>query len=448
MRRIVLALLLIAISNLVSAQSCMWLFTSDRIPSVTSQWTDGTHSVHATDYGEGILSITRSNPSLPALRYHMVKKSPAVDGLRCGDAWEFALPVRHLAAGSYVELDLSIVAQEASPRYYLIEYLDGSEWKTMPADVRNEDGVDYSFKSYGYVPTPSYQYTVALQTIHLENPVEEGYVRVRARVAADCDCRGRKLDSATEKTCTRMEWADNVGAYMTVLGDKAPRDTTDVLCIGNSFTYVQGAAWMLKEIAWTQGHYLNLKAALKGGQTFGQHLGLYTTDEAVRIGGYDIAFLQNQSQTHAWYACDPKGKDQIRKDAVTLVNRVRGWSPDARIVLESTWSYPGAECGGFGTLKNFDRQLVKGTKTLCKACHAEMSPIGQAFALCRAERPDIPLYADDDKHQSRNGAYLKACVNYLLIFGESFTADASDCHIDHETAVYLRSVALRTVKTR
>lgn len=447
MKRIVLFSLIFAIGVFAQAQpSARWFFTKERSKSVESQWVDGNNRVRATDFGDGHISISRTDESLPALGYHMKKSSPAVDGLRFGDAWEFTLNSGVLDAGMYVELDFSIVSEEASPRYYLLEYLDGSQWKTMPCDVLTEDGVDYSFKCFGYVPTPSYQYTVVHQTIHLENPVTSGCIRVRARVCADCDCRGRCLDSAAENSCTRLEWADNMGAYMNVLGDKAPSDTTNVLCIGNSFTYVQGAAWMLKEIAWSQGHYLNLRAALKGGQTFGQHLDLYTTDDAIRHGNYDVVFLQNQSQTNAWYAQSPKEKAQIGRDAMTLVNRVRACSPDARVVLESTWSYPGANNGGFSSLKQFDRLLEKGTRHLCRETSSQMSPIGRAFALCRKEYPDISLYAADDKHQSANGAYLKACVNYLLIFGEPFEGEVSDCHIDSSIASRLRSVASKVIK--
>jgi len=447
LKKIIFLSALSLFSLAAGAQSSLWLFTKERIPEVEASWCGAGHCVAATDYGNGTVTLTREDAQ-SQLKYYMKKKSPCVDGLRAGDAWEFSLPVKNLPAGSCVELDLSLVSEEASPRYYIFEYLDGGEWKTMPSDLRREDGVDFSFKCFGYVTTPSYQYTTALQTVRLENAIDDGEVKIRARVAADIDCLGRRLDPAAEKCCTRIEWGDNVGAYMHVLGNATPRDTTNVLCIGNSFTYVQGASWMLKEMAWTQGHYLNLKAALKGGQTYGQHLELSTTDDAIRIGGYDVVFLQNQSQTHAWYAQDPKGKDQIRKDAVTLVSRVRGWSPDARVVLESTWSYPGVEFGGFGSLKNFDKLLEKGSKALCKATDAEMSPIGRAYALSRELYPDIPLYAADDKHQSVYGAYLKACVNYLLIFGEPFGEGVSDCNLEAGTAAKLRSVASKIIKTK
>ena len=36
------------------------------------------------------------------------------------------------------------------------------------------------------------------------------------------------------------------------------------------------------------------------------------------------------------------------------------------------------------------------------------------------------LFYTDSKHPNRNGAYLKSCVNYLVIFGEKFDKNVSD----------------------
>lgn len=42
-------------------------------------------------------------------------------------------------------------------------------------------------------------------------------------------------------------------------------------------------------------------------------------------------------------------------------------------------------------------------------------------------------------------AYLKACVNYLVLFGERFGADPADCGLNPDKAAYLRSVAEQIV---
>lgn len=51
-------------------------------------------------------------------------------------------------------------------------------------------------------------------------------------------------------------------------------------------------------------------------------------------------------------------------------------------------------------------------------------------------------------HHGFNGAYLKACVNYLLITGEPFKATVAECGIEPEKAAYLQKVAEEVVLKR
>ena len=68
-----------------------------------------------------------------------------------------------------------------------------------------------------------------------------------------------------------------------------------------------------------------------------------------------------------------------------------------------------------------------------------------AFEAALAARPDLKLLGPDDHHQSIEGAYLKACVNYLLIVGKPFSGEPDCCGVDPEVAAFLRSVAEKTV---
>lgn len=203
---------------------------------------------------------------------------------------------------------------------------------------------------------------------------------------------------------------------------------------------------MLKDMAWSKGHYLDLHSALKGGQTFGQHLRLCESAKEIAEGGYEVAFFQNQSQTNAWFAQKGDESKQILADCVELCDRVRSLSPDVKIFIEQTWSYPGLPNkhlnGDFSTEQEFDRLLAEGSAEMASVTGTSVSPIGPAFNIARSERPDIVMFASDGKHQSSYGAYLKACVNYIMIFSEA-PVDASDCFLDPEKAAYLRGVAAR-----
>lgn len=218
-----------------------------------------------------------------------------------------------------------------------------------------------------------------------------------------------------------------------------------VLCIGNSFTYVEDTPKMLEEIAASQGLTIKITSHTVGGYTFKRHLNNDKTISAIDREGYMFVFLQDQSQAPARYAKRPKTGRVAVCDGIELVERVRFYSPEARIWLEQTWAYSKNNYGGFGSLEEFDRLLGKGTRKMARKAHVEVSPIGPAFAVVRAERPDIDLYNEDGHHQSRLGAYLKSCVNFLLITGKPFDGEVANCENDPQFAAYLRSIAERVV---
>ena len=358
----------------------------------------------------------------------IIKKKTAPGGATYGKgtitatdkAFEFTIPVGSLPAGSYVEWDFSMTAKKDAPQYYAMEYFDQGRWKA--------DGVI----KCTLTASTTKEITTQLRTLRFEDPVN-GDIRLRLRAVTE----GVGM--------AHFMYSDNTAAVVCGLGTQAPRDTARVLCIGNSFTYVCGSSFMLKELAWSQGHFLDLQDAFKGGRTFGQHLRLSVTDEKIREGRYEYVFLQNQSQTNAWYWQDRKGKASLLQDGVALAGKVRKFSPCAKLIFEYTWAYPGNDNGGFSSFEDFDSLLEKGTRKMAKAAKGIVSPIGKAFAICRQERPDIDLYGNDQKHQNEYGAYLKACVNYLILFKEPFSDKAGNCSLDAEKAAYLRSLAERVV---
>lgn len=230
--------------------------------------------------------------------------------------------------------------------------------------------------------------------------------------------------------------------------DRHDNDTLSVLCIGNSFTFFFDSEKRLEEIAASEGHGLKAQALTVGGYTFHRHLIDDKTMGPLVYNQYDLVFLQDQSRTPALYGEDPKCCRLVAEDARELAERVRIYSPHARVWIEQTWSYENGNYGGFGSFERFDQLLKKGARLMAKKAHTEVSPIGDAFAIVRAERPDINLYYPDNKHQSELGTYLKSCVNYLLIYGQPFSANTTSCGYDAEKCNYLRKVAERVVLGR
>lgn len=411
-----------------------WYFGKKYHKSVSKSWrAEGVAA--ATDYGQALLKAVKADGSQPDscifFRYR-----PMAGPMQAGDCLVMEFPKSNLPAGSFVEFDMTFSAEEGTPSEWVFEYLDGGQWVS-----------GRKYKVYGSPFEKCHQYTSVLETVRLKNAAD-GTLKMRMRaleskpVTPLCDAAPRAKGYVVIQTHAYL------GAYAQNLGVHQPKDTTRVLCLGNSFTYYCSCPVLLKEIAWNEGHYLDLVAALKGGQNFGQHCSLSVSADAIAKGGYDLAVMQDQSQTPARLAQDRKANQGSLDDAVALAEKIRAESPGCKIIVESTWSYVGkeGEYGGFGNHKTFEKLSLKGSRIMAKAIgDAKVSHIAEAYALVRKERPDINLFSADNKHQDILGSYLKSCVNYLTIFGEPFGDNPADCGIDHETAEYLRSVAERVV---
>lgn len=322
-----------------------------------------------------------------------------------GDCLVFSVPAKGLEAGSAVEFDLTLSCNPES--LITLEYHDGNGWTRFGGFRCGKE------------------YVTSLHTFRLDKDIAEDSLRIRCNAGLD-------VDFIFPET-------GYVAANVSDLGTSVPQDTLKMFVLGNSFTYFYGSTPMLKKLAWKEGHFLDISANLKGGQTLGDHLSLELSRKAIAEGDYDVAIIQDQSQNPARYAETPDLYRQVQEDCIALAGQIRSRSSDCRIIIDRTWAYPGLDCGGFGDYDTFDRLLAKGTELMAEAACADIAPVGEAFSLCRTMYPEIGLYFPDEKHPSAEGAYLKACVEYLLLFGKRFSPDAPDCGIP--CAIALRSVA-------
>ena len=220
-----------------------------------------------------------------------------------------------------------------------------------------------------------------------------------------------------------------------------------MLFIGNSFTYFYGTPFMFKEIARSEGHQVDIVVSVKGGQEFCEHLKLERSREAIMQGGFDYAFLQDTSPNAAKYA-DTKDVDII--NACREINKLtKQYSPDCQIVYEHTWGCPYDDYRGYGSYERLDNLLEQGAKLLAEQLREYniiVSPIGKGFKIGREQ--NLNLLHSDERHQSREGAYMKACINYLLIYKQPFTSSVSNCGVRVQTAQIIRDIAEQVVLNR
>lgn len=406
-----------------------WLFGKQYTSKFEKEWKEE-HILRATEAGSGtIMALTAEGQHLE--RYDIVDKRPVAGPFRKGDYLLFEFPVSNLPAGSVISFDAVVTAEKGAPKRWQVEWIDGGEWK-----------YGKSFNIYGPALGKNHKYSTVYETFRLSEPVSDGSVKIRLKAIGDeYIVNGEEADAGL-----MLVTHGYVGAYAQNYGTSVPKDTLKILCLGNSFTYYNSCPGLLKEIAWNEGHYIDIYAGLKGSRTMAHHLELEMNEELIALGGYDYVFLQDQSQIPAKVGKDRKGNKQQIQDMAAVAAKVRSRSPECKAVVEWTWAYSSREFGGFGSYDAFSRYGRKGSYIMAKAVgNAVVSPIEKAFRMVREERPDISLYHTDELHQSLCGSYLKSCVNYLLIYGEPFGDSPADCLVAPDIAAYLRKVAEKVV---
>lgn len=340
-------------------------------------------------------------------------------GMKPGDCIEFSAPVKNLPKGAWVDIAVYIgITREGGPEDWICELYDGKKWKAV------EKGVSFhTIRGEGSCET---SYVKSFQT---RKAINKGSLKVRLRVLSG--------GSNPESAVYFMTYP-RVGAYLGA-STVPVKESRRILMLGNSFTFFGGSNLALLEICRSQGKGLDVAINVKGGQNFGQHMGLVLSREAIAKGGFDVAFLQNQSQAAAFYDSDPVKYAYLMDDAKAIAAEVRKFSPKCRLVLERTWASPKESWRGYGSAEAFDGALQRGSEILGPAMGAELSPIGNAFILAR--EAGLDLYHTDHFHQNFTGAYLKACVNYLVLFREPFNGEVADYCLDPAVAAKCREIA-------
>lgn len=422
-----------------------WEINNSGVSAGTSKWT-GSNMVMATGgsaANKAYFSLEAGGTTKPqAVVYD--NKYCAVN-LNTNDAIVFTQPNTTLAAGSTVDFMLTIwTPSTAAPKYWICEIYDGGEWKAVEEDLKTateNSQLKYSFYIKYF---SSACYTTFVQNFTTTKDIRNGDLKVRCRVVGNYNNAGGTLSPSSSAYVGIMKQYYQGAAFNSYQGIPV-KDTKKVLVLGNSFTYYYSAPFILKEIARSQGHEMRMRANIKGSQYFRNHSSLELSQLAVKEGGYDFAILQDQSGQHALYYSNVTTNAAVLNETKTLVDQIKSYSPAVNPIVENTWAFLGSSSyEGYGSMETFDKALQGGALLICDALDVWMSPVGIAFQKARAAGI-TDLYHTDNKHPNRNGAYLKACVNYLLMYGEKFDANVPDCLVSASTAKKLRDIAEEVV---
>ena len=383
-----------------------------------------------------------------------------------GDYIQFSVPTVSMPAGTDIDFMVTInTNNNKTPKYWLFEYWDGGEWKAQPRYTATEDGTTrYSLDVFDY---DSKNHRTYITTFRLGSAVNNDFVKMRLRAVGPFNCNGDAL-VPTPNAYMNFPCMTYHSCVIAAYPGIPAKESTPVklLQLGNSFTYYNGSAFKLKQICRAEGHATDVRINVKGSQEFEHHLDLLPfSQRLVAEGGYDKAILQDGSYFHAEYGAGDASAIQgveakySPEEILALTKRmtaaVKANSSGADIILESTWSYPYKTVGnflGFGSYENFDAMMWKGVTEIAAADPNVnwISPIGKAFALARSDTYGYKdsvnyLLYTDNYHPHRYGSYLKACVNYLILFGEPFGSHPADCDIPAADAAKLREIATKIV---
>ena len=153
-------------------------------------------------------------------------------------------------------------------------------------------------------------------------------------------------------------------------------------------------------------------------RVFTATVGVAFLDEASRDGSfreqmnsrpwkYVVLQAQKISQSGRYHYSRQEGIDMAK------LARSRG----ANVIFYSEWGLRGVPGDG--------RRNEKIYGEMAQASGAAVAPVGTAWDLALARRPDLPLYSPDGNHQASTGAFLTACVLFGRLTGESPTVLAS-----------------------
>ena len=225
------------------------------------------------------------------------------------------------------------------------------------------------------------------------------------------------------------------------------------LFIGNSFTYRGNnvsdtehpeVPADFKNIAANLGVEVEVDSVCKGSHSLTKFAD--KTDEMGSVvetklttNKYDYVILQEQSTT-------PINNYSTFLTAVKkLKARVDATQTNCKTILYETWGTPyniGQDPQTYGaTVGAMEAKLRTAYQNAGEESGCQVNYVGKAFTYTYENYSSINIYADDNRHQNGNGAYLSAAVHFRSIFRMKVSNCTNYCSLDQTCCKTLLSVA-------
>jgi hypothetical protein len=204
---------------------------------------------------------------------------------------------------------------------------------------------------------------------------------------------------------------------------KSPADgpnTSHIIFIGNSFTSYNDMPAQVEEMAHSGGKDVRVTMMAPGGYTLQNQWSDNNVLSMIDSRVWDAVILQEQSQRFAFR------RDQVATDSfrygVSLANRIRQRSPNARLYWYQTWGYKNGDADNCTNLpeicshEGMDRKIAENTLEMARLTQADVVEVGAAWKRYHKLHPEIELYDVDGKHPSPTGSQLAAQAFYHALF--------------------------------
>ncbi|MBL4668625.1 MAG: T9SS type A sorting domain-containing protein [Flavobacteriales bacterium] len=230
----------------------------------------------------------------------------------------------------------------------------------------------------------------------------------------------------------------------------AQAQVTEILFIGNSYTYVNDLPLLLKNVALSFGDTIVSDQNTPGGYQLIQHSTNTTTLSKIASRNWDFVVIQEQSQKPSF------SPSQVANDvypyAQILNDSIKSNYSCSESIFYMTWGRKNGDAGNCAsnpsicTYAGMQQRLRDSYMQMSSDNNATTSPVGAAWATVRDSFPSIELYAADESHPSIYGSYLAACVFYATLYQKSpIGSSYIPAAISLTDALSLQTVASYTV---
>ena len=218
--------------------------------------------------------------------------------------------------------------------------------------------------------------------------------------------------------CSFTAVAAFVMLTVTAAGCQPPRDTVDVLVLGNSYTYFNNLPGMVLAISTAlDGPLVRAAGHTHGGKTLRGHLNDEHVPDALSGGpesggDWDWVLLQEQSTLGTDYDGEsgtlgsPDAFHAATRELVQMI-RAEGATP----ALYMTWAKE--------AFPDQSGTLAQAYRSIGEELGLPVGRVGEAWAEVQRLRPDFGLHLSDGSHPNGAGSYLAACVLYTMVTGQS-----------------------------